>query len=118
MLQCRPECVKHWHGTISGKYYNIHGGYTCVVFFLVFSFFVHFFFFFSQAGGGGADGAEELTEEEGREILEMKNSSNIYTDMVNSIAPTVFGHSEVRMCTGVVSAHVRACVCVSLLLPC
>lgn len=50
--------------------------------------------FFVQAGGG-ADGAEELTEEEGREILEMKNSSNIYTDMVNSIAPTVFGHSEV-----------------------
>lgn len=49
---------------------------------------------FFQAGGG-ADGAEELTEEEGREILEMKNSSNIYTDMVNSIAPTVFGHSEV-----------------------
>ncbi|CAN0344633.1 unnamed protein product, partial [Laminaria digitata] len=46
--------------------------------------------------GGGADGAEELTEEEGREILEMKNSSNIYTDMVNSIAPTVFGHSEVK----------------------
>lgn len=45
--------------------------------------------------GGAADGAEELTEEEGREILEMKNSSNIYTDMVNSIAPTVFGHSEV-----------------------
>lgn len=49
---------------------------------------------FVQAGAG-ADGAEELTEEEGREILEMKNSSNIYTDMVNSVAPTVFGHSEV-----------------------
>lgn len=51
-----------------------------------------------QAGGmeGGADAAEELTEEEGREILEMKNSSDIYTDMTNSIAPTVFGHSEVR----------------------
>lgn len=45
--------------------------------------------------GAGADGAEELTEEEGREILEMKNSNNIYTDMVNSVAPTVFGHSEV-----------------------
>lgn len=50
---------------------------------------------FSQAGAGGADAAEELTEEEGREILDMKNSANIYTDMVNSIAPTVFGHSEV-----------------------
>ncbi|CAM9337368.1 unnamed protein product, partial [Scytosiphon promiscuus] len=50
----------------------------------------------SDEAGGGADGAEELTEEEGREILEMKNSSNIYTDMVNSIAPTVFGHSEVK----------------------
>ncbi|CAM9632068.1 unnamed protein product, partial [Ectocarpus sp. 12 AP-2014] len=49
----------------------------------------------SDEAGAGADGAEELTEEEGREILEMKNSSNIYTDMVNSVAPTVFGHSEV-----------------------
>eukprot|EP00903_Cladosiphon_okamuranus_P008448 g8117.t1 len=50
----------------------------------------------SDEAGGGADVAEELTEEEGREILEMKNSSNIYTDMVNSVAPTVFGHSEVK----------------------
>ncbi|CAN0550337.1 unnamed protein product, partial [Ectocarpus sp. 12 AP-2014] len=50
----------------------------------------------SDEAGAGADGAEELTEEEGREILEMKNSSNIYTDMVNSVAPTVFGHSEVK----------------------
>ncbi|CAM9900936.1 unnamed protein product, partial [Ectocarpus fasciculatus] len=49
----------------------------------------------SDEAGAGADGAEELTEEEGREILEMKNSNNIYTDMVNSVAPTVFGHSEV-----------------------
>lgn len=55
---------------------------------------------FCFQAGGGADGAEELTEEEGREILEMKNSSNIYTDMVNSIAPTVFGHSEVHTGTG------------------
>lgn len=28
----------------------------------------------------------------------MKNSANIYTDMVNSVAPTVFGHSEVYRC--------------------
>lgn len=62
-----------------------------------FSFLFRFCLLSFQAGaGGGGDGAEELTEEEGREILEMKNSSNIYTDMVNSIAPTVFGHSEVR----------------------
>lgn len=53
----------------------------------------------TKAGAGGADAAEELTEEEGREILDMKNSANIYTDMVNSIAPTVFGHSEVSAIT-------------------
>ncbi|CAM9631186.1 unnamed protein product [Ascophyllum nodosum] len=50
----------------------------------------------SDEAGAGGDGAEELTEEEGREILDMKNSNNIYNDMVNSIAPTVFGHSEVK----------------------
>lgn len=60
-----------------------------------FGVFVGFGFF--QAGiGAGGDGADDLTEEEGQEIMEMKNSSNIYGDMVNSVAPTVFGHSEVR----------------------
>lgn len=51
--------------------------------------------FFQAGTGAGGDGADDLTEEEGQEILDMKNSNNIYGEMANSVAPTVFGHSEV-----------------------
>eukprot|EP01022_Parablepharisma_sp_SALTPOND_P031329 TRINITY_DN795_c0_g1_i1.p2 TRINITY_DN795_c0_g1~~TRINITY_DN795_c0_g1_i1.p2 ORF type:complete len:490 (-),score=73.42 TRINITY_DN795_c0_g1_i1:3099-4568(-) len=40
--------------------------------------------------------AQNFTEEEKAKIMRMKNEPNLYTRMARSIAPSVFGHDEVK----------------------
>ncbi|KAJ6233427.1 intein-containing DNA replication licensing factor mcm6 precursor [Anaeramoeba flamelloides] len=42
------------------------------------------------------DVLEQFTEEEKEEILTMKNEPKLYSKLANSIAPTVFGHEEIK----------------------
>jgi DNA replication licensing factor MCM6 len=50
------------------------------------------------SGGGDSDKNDtlELSEAEKREIIEMRNSSQLYNKMVESVCPSVFGHPDVK----------------------
>lgn len=63
--------------------------------------------FLHGIGSGIGDGVEEemkttqevameMSDEEKQEIMAMKNSSNLYSKMVESICPNTFGHAEVK----------------------
>ena len=42
------------------------------------------------------DVAEQFTVEERDEIMRMRDQRDLYNRMVNSIAPTVYGHEEIK----------------------
>jgi len=42
------------------------------------------------------DTVDPLTEAEREEVLEMRNTNDLYTKMTNSICPSVYGHQEVK----------------------
>eukprot|EP00026_Physarum_polycephalum_P000394 Phypoly_transcript_00395.p1 GENE.Phypoly_transcript_00395~~Phypoly_transcript_00395.p1 ORF type:complete len:799 (-),score=101.45 Phypoly_transcript_00395:2164-4560(-) len=42
------------------------------------------------------DGADQLTDEEMKEVRAMMKQSSLYSKMVNSMAPAVYGHEEVK----------------------
>ena len=57
----------------------------------------------SRGFGGGIDGhldtrqvLDSLTEEEKETVMEMVNNPNLYRDLVQSFAPSVYGHEEVK----------------------
>ena len=50
----------------------------------------------SSAEAAEKDAALDLSETEKHDIINMRNSPQLYTKMVESICPTVFGHTDVK----------------------